>query len=129
MRLLSAARPRAPRPWGFLLFLMAVSLAWEVRAADLEAAETMLRSGKYEEALKEGQQVGETEQRIEEWPIVRARALAALGRYPEARQVVTEALPHLGNAMRLRLLGYEILQQNGDEPGAAKLLEEIAQLA
>jgi tetratricopeptide (TPR) repeat protein len=130
MRPFSAARPKAFRPWlPFCSLVLGALFAPLSPAADLAEAEKLFRAGKYAEVIQQAAQLTETEQQLEDWAILRIRALRELGRYPEAKKALEEWLPRFANTIRLRLLGYEILRQNGDEGGSKKLLEEIAQLA
>ena len=66
--------------------------------------------------------------RSEDWPLLRAEAMAAVGRYADAKAVIAEGLARSPNSIRLRLLGWEVWRQVGDLEGAAQLRQEMDQL-
>jgi tetratricopeptide (TPR) repeat protein len=96
---------------------------------DLQAAQGQLLSGNYtgcvavaETALREGLDP-------EEWSLLLTDALLTMGRYPQARTVVTNALATEFGSIRLRWRAREVFLSNGETNLAAQLVEEIAQFA
>jgi tetratricopeptide (TPR) repeat protein len=109
--------------------LLVAALAVPALGADLESARQQLRAGAYEEVIQQAVEATAQNVRIEDWPLLRTRALLALGRLPDARNVIDEALTRFPFSLRLRLLGYDVLRQNGDVEGAKTLFTEIDQFA
>ncbi|HKS35988.1 MAG TPA: tetratricopeptide repeat protein, partial [Verrucomicrobiae bacterium] len=121
--------PRTSRARGFLPVLMFVC-AWPVFAADLDECRKLFVAGKYQECIKECEAIPAERVREEEWPILLARSLMALGRYPEAEAVVTNALAgtRFRSSIRLHLAGHDVSNANGHPERARTLLEEINNL-
>ena len=109
--------------------LLVAALAVPALGADLESARQQLRAGAYEEVIQQAVEATAQNLRVEDWPLLRTRALLAVGRLPEARNVIDEALTRFPFSLRLRLLGYDVLRQNGDVEGAKTLFTEIDQFA
>ena len=103
-------------------------------ALGLQAAETpragweLLETGRYVEAVAAAQSALESRDDAEEWSLILGRGLLTLGRYAEAHQALTNALSRLPRSIRLRWLGREILQHNGQTDAARRLVQEIIEL-
>lgn len=97
-------------------------------AAEPDDCRTLFLKGDYAECARLAETGMAEDRRNEEWPLWRVKALLTLGRYPEAREVIDEALKRLYRSIRLRLLGYEVMRQNGDRARADQLLQEINEL-
>ncbi len=96
---------------------------------DLKEAQGQFLSGNYtgcvavaEQALREGQDT-------EEWSLLLSDGLMAMGRYPQARTVVTNALAQEFRSIRLRWRAREVFLSNGQTNAAAQMVDEIAQFA
>ena len=115
-----------------LLLALLVGLFGRPAAAavpDLKAAQGQLLSGDYpgcvavaEQALRDGLDT-------EEWSLLLTDVLMTMGRYPQARTVVTKALATEFGSIRLRWQAREVFLSNGETNLAAQQLEEIAQFA
>jgi tetratricopeptide (TPR) repeat protein len=93
--------------------------------ADVEAVRKQLLAGQYGEASRAAE-AGETEDpRIEDWPLLRAEGLMSSGKYPEARDVISNALERFPFSLRLRLVGYEVFRANGEIERGQTLKEEM----
>lgn len=95
---------------------------------DLEAAQKLFRSGKYDKVLEHTEAAIDDRQRGEEWQLLHARALLLTGQYPKASEAVTQAQRHNYYSVRIRLLAYEIFRANGKAKEADETLGEINSL-
>ena len=112
--------------------MLAALLCGIVRGAcaqELEEARQHFRTGKYDECLRACAKPEVEVSRNEEWPLLHAQALLAVGRYPPAEAVVSNALSRVTGSIRLRLLGVETANATGDTNLAGTRLREINQLA
>jgi tetratricopeptide (TPR) repeat protein len=98
-------------------------------AQELEEARKNFRTGKYDECLRTCAKPEIETSRSEEWPLLHAQTLLAVGRYPSAEGVVSNALLRSTSSIRLRLLGVETANAIGDTTLARTRLKEINQLA
>ena len=94
-------------------------------AAETDAVRAQLMSGKYADAADVAGAAETTQPEIEDWPLLRIEALMAVGKYPEAREVLSAALERFPYAMRLRLAGFDVCRANGDTERAKALKEEM----
>jgi tetratricopeptide (TPR) repeat protein len=97
--------------------------------ADPTAAASLVRTGRYEEAIeaaRAGRTAGPGDER---WWRVEAEALRALGRDSPAYATITEALLHHPGDLRLRLLAIETARFSNHESQVPRLLEELRLLA
>jgi len=98
-------------------------------AQELEEARKLFLTGKYDECLEACAKPEIEANRSEEWPLLRAQALLAVGRYPPAEGVISNALLRSASSIRLRLLGAETANAIGNAALARTRLMEINQLA
>lgn len=98
-------------------------------AAELEDARKLLLEGKYTECEKMVKQAIEDNEYDEEWRVLQGRALLAQGKYPEALEGITKAVPRYYSSVRLRLLSWEVHRANGQVDRAKSMLSEINYLA
>jgi hypothetical protein len=94
----------------------------------LEAAQKNFLAGDYEACLRACEGADTDGYRSEEWQLLRARALLAVGRYPEAETVVSNALVRSVNSLRLRVLGFDTANSSGSTWRAKRRLQEINEL-
>jgi tetratricopeptide (TPR) repeat protein len=101
-----------------------------VSAADIDLERTRghFVKGDYLQCIEECEAALAERLRNEEWSLLRARSQVALGRYPEARTQLLDAIEQNGGSIRLRLFAHTILQANGDSAGARAQLAEINEL-
>src|SRR5262245_49856640 len=96
--------------------------------ADLTAAQQQLLSGRYLDCIVSAQQALSENRRSEEWRLLLVQGLLAVGRYPDAYEVITNALTRDTRSIRLRWLAREALQHNGNPQAAEAMLQEIGEL-
>ncbi len=85
----------------------------------------MFLSGDYTNCIRVAEGAIHDQVRDEEWPLLLMQSLLVTGRYPEANSALTEALTRYRYSIRLRVLGVEVLNANGNPERARALLEEI----
>lgn len=106
-------------------------LALPARADDLEDARKLLLTGKYSEAITAAEKGVKEDDGSEDWRILLVQAHMAVGQYPQAHTVLTNALskyPH-SSSIRLRWVGREVKQFNGLAGEGQDFLDEINRLA
>ncbi len=64
-----------------------------------------LLAGKYADAADVARAAEKTQEDVEDWPLLRAEALMATGKYPEAQEAISKALERFPYSLRLRLAG------------------------
>ncbi len=95
------------------------------RAAEMDDVRKQLLAGKYNDPADVAAAAEQTQQDVEDWPLLRAEALMATGKYPEAQEAISKALERFPYSMRLRLAGYDVFRANGDTERAQKVKEEM----
>ena len=95
---------------------------------DLDETWKLFRTGKYEDCIRECAKTEERQYRNEEWPLLQAKSLLALGRYAEAQNVVSNAVERSSSSVRLRLLSIETSRFSGLTNVVQPRLREINQL-
>ncbi len=98
-------------------------------AAELTDARKLLLEGKYAECEKVAKQAIDDNEYDEEWRVLQGKALLAQGKYPEALEAITKAVPRYYSSVRLRLLSWEVHRANGQVDRAKSMLSEINYLA
>ena len=119
---------RPPRRALFLALLVLMSAVPSLPAVELEAARKLFISGAYAEAIaaaREGQRGQEGEP---QWPQLLGEALAAVGRYPEARDVLLRGAAESAADLPIRLVLHRALLETGAVAEAAALLTEMDRL-
>jgi tetratricopeptide (TPR) repeat protein len=134
----SSARQRATRTeahrvrWLALLVGCCLSSWWAAGAAagDLEEAETLYRTGRYDQcAAMAAEEMGNAGGAwTERWRQLEISAKLARGKYDEAMASLESALRRFPASISLRLLGLEVYRYNGRERDAASELEMIERL-
>ena len=105
-----------------ILFALNVLLS---HAAETDDVRKQLLSGKYADAADVASAAEKTQEDVEDWPLLRAEALMATGKYREAQEAISKALERFPYSMRLRLAGHEVFRANGDTERAQKVKEEM----
>ncbi len=105
-----------------ILMLLVVGPAW---AADVGQLESRLLDGDYAGVVAAAEAAAKESPENAAWPLLRARALIALGRWDEARRGMQSALAADPRAVRLRWLDRELALQTGRADEAAQRLDEI----
>src|SRR5688572_23573665 len=103
-------RPEAPASSAFArrtLAALLLVLCFPTLADELDDARKLLLTGKYEQCIEACQKPSPDNFRREEWNLIHATTLLALGRYPQAEAVVSNALERSSSSVRLRWVGIE----------------------
>lgn len=100
-----------------------------VRGADVEEARKLLINGNYTDCIKIAEKAVADREYDEGWPLILSDALMTVGRYPDALNVISNAIPRYYGSIRLRLAGYEVYRQNGKLDDARNFLTQIDNLA
>jgi tetratricopeptide (TPR) repeat protein len=109
--------------------------AWQVFAAesltadDLNEARRRYAAGEYAAAATDAAEALRANKYGEEWPVLKAQAELALGRFRDAHATVTAALARYPSSVRLRLAAYSAALHVGEAEEARTHLEEINRLA
>ncbi len=111
-----------------LAMLLAV-LSSPAFADDLADARKLFLNGKYQSCLTACEKISQDDDHAEEWRLLETKTLLTLGRYPEAENVVSNAITHIGGSIQLRLLGFDTANAIGNTTVARTRLREINQLA
>jgi tetratricopeptide (TPR) repeat protein len=105
-----------------VIFLFSASVGV---AEDADEVRKLLLAGKYADAADVAEAAEKTQAEQEDWPLLRIEALMAVGKYPQAKEVLLAALERFPYALRLRLAGYDVCRANGDTERAKLLKEEM----
>ena len=118
------------RHWRWMLGCLAVLFFPGVvnAAVSFEEAQKLFQRGDYASVIAAGEAAMKSDQSDPEWPLLRAEALAEVGRYPDARKLLDEAVDRFPVALRLRLASYEALLRVGAIDEAKKQLTELDRL-
>src|SRR4051794_29973350 len=93
----------AARSFRLLIVLFVTSFSLRSFAAeDLEATQRLLIAGKYESVIENAQEAIKNKERDEEWRTLLMRAQMALGKYPEALVVATNAVKRYSSSIRMK---------------------------
>ncbi len=117
------------RPSPLWLLLLAMLMPPATRAADVVECRKLFIAGEYTNVITLAEKAFAADERDEEWPLMLTQTLLTLGRLTDAQATLAKALSLYPSSVRLRLLGHEVLRQNGDPAAARGQLEEIASLA
>src|SRR5262245_42405039 len=98
------------------------------RAAELEEARPLFIKGQYTECIRLCEEAIAEREPSEEWRLLLAKSLLAVGRYTNAYEVISTNLDRFPWSVRLRLTGRDVYQQNGQVTEAAELLSDINRL-
>jgi tetratricopeptide (TPR) repeat protein len=99
-----------------------------VPAAEVEDARKQFISGHYLECIKTCQQAVDDQEYGEEWRLLLIQSLMTVGQYTNAQNVLTNNLNRYYSSLRLRVLGHEVFQQNGDAEKAKEMLQDVNEL-
>ncbi|HEU0037917.1 MAG TPA: tetratricopeptide repeat protein, partial [Verrucomicrobiae bacterium] len=96
-----------------------------VGAADIEEGRKEFLAGSYARCIALAESALKEHEDREDWQVLLSEALWTVGRYPEARTVITNAVAGEPWRLRLRWQARKILQSNGQPDAAAEMVEEI----
>ncbi len=108
-----------------LLVVCAGGLAPATVGADLSAARGLWLTGQYADCAVAAAGALRERRDAEEWSLLLAESLAAMGRYAEAGSAITNGLAKEPGSVRLRWLAREVLPMNGQAARAAQMVREI----
>jgi tetratricopeptide (TPR) repeat protein len=112
------------------VFLLACGLVFPPAgfAAELEEAEKLFRTGRYDECLRLTEEEIGTAGWTESWRHLKIKCQLTTGKYAEAIASLEEALKRFPASVSLRLLGREVYRLNGREQEATAELNMIDRL-
>ncbi|HUS34041.1 MAG TPA: tetratricopeptide repeat protein, partial [Verrucomicrobiae bacterium] len=114
------------RPFRLLSLLASLVFISSLLAAeDIEKTRQLLISGKYEAVIQSAEKALADRDRDDDWRTVLMRAQLALGKYPAALTVATNAIKRYSSNIRMKLAAYDALLANGERAAATALLEDI----
>jgi tetratricopeptide (TPR) repeat protein len=99
-----------------------------VLAADFDEARALFRSGQYAEVAARAQKELNDQPYSEKWSFLLAQSFWTVGRYADARAVVTNLLGQDSRSIRLRWLARVVFASHGDPARGKQMLQEIADL-
>nr|MBP8257287.1 hypothetical protein [Opitutaceae bacterium] len=91
-----------------------------------ENARVRLLRGEYEEVIRDASAASVSKDAGEEWPLILADALMAVGRYADAESELHQAMLKETQSIRLRWKAREVALAQGQAKAAATLLAEMA---
>src|SRR5439155_22627965 len=95
------------------LLLFAFLIQLQASAAELDEIRQKFIKGEYTDCIKAAQEEAKDRFSDEAWRHVLIRSLLEVGRYPDALQATQDALRRFPWSIRLKMLAYEVYQQNG----------------
>jgi tetratricopeptide (TPR) repeat protein len=112
-----------PLPWLIPLLLI---LAGPTTAADLEEAEALYRTGKYDECARvAAEEIAGAQGWGERWRILKVSAEMQRGKYAEAMDSLERAIRRFPASVPLRLLARDVYRYNGRQADVPGLLEDL----
>ncbi len=112
-----------------ILSASALVVVWiGARGDDPPSLERLFLTGQYDECIRVAESStpgGDRDEDRLHWAI---RSLLASGRYEDAQKLLDAALRNFSYSVRLRLLGHEVFNRNGDTKRAVAMIQEIEQL-
>src|SRR5689334_4305311 len=106
-----------------------LGMVWPAMGAELDEARKSYQGGQYADCIRACNQAVADDDGAEEWRLLLARSLIAIGQYTNAASVIETNLDRFRYSIHLRLLGREIYRMNGRIDEAQGLIEEISRLA
>ena len=94
----------------------------------LEKTQQSLVRGDYQTAIPVAEKATRENPGNPEWPVVWAEALGQVGRYAEARDVITEALKNFPLSLQVNLAAYTAMRNAGATDAAKQQLAELDRL-
>ena len=109
----------------FAAWLGFLAVCFPLAAVEPEEARQQLIKGDYPAAIQASERALREQSSSEEWALVLADSLLAVGRYTNALAVVSQALPLHSSSVRLRLVAREVFLRTGQPERARQMLSEI----
>ena len=125
-----ASRSRRARWFARVLAAAAIlcGTAPPASSADLDDVRPLFIKGDYAKCIKACQEAIAEREPEEEWRLLLAQSLMAVGRYTNAHAVVQTNLSRFPWSVQLRLLAHEVFRRNGQAAEAAGALDEVNRL-
>jgi tetratricopeptide (TPR) repeat protein len=114
--------------WAWLTLALPL-LAPAARAADLDDAHKLYKSGKYAECVAACAEAISDSRLDEGWWLLKIKAEMAAGQYPQALQTYQAALDRHERSIPLLMAGYDVLRANDKPREADEALIVIRALA
>ncbi|MDA1276782.1 MAG: peptidase MA family metallohydrolase [Verrucomicrobia bacterium] len=112
--------------FGWVLCLLQTGTG--IQSATLEEYQTKLFKGDYASCVRLCEEALKERFADEEWAIQLARVRMIQGQYPEAQNVVSNALTRYYQSIRVRLTARDVYRMNGRAPEGKLMLDEINRL-
>jgi tetratricopeptide (TPR) repeat protein len=112
-----------------VLILLTCGLAGQALGVELEDAQKLYKSGKYEDCITQCVLGINTTPWDDGWWLLRIRAEMMTGKYPEALRTLQTGLARLDTSIALRLEAIDVLRANNRAAEADRMLMTIRQLA
>ena len=129
---MNAWASRSRRAFGFARAIVVVAFlcltARPGSSADLDNVRPLFIKGDYVKCIKACQEAIAEREPEEEWRLLLAQSLMAVGRYTNAHAVVQTNLARFPWSVQLRLLAHEVFRRNGQAAEAAGALDEVNRL-
>ncbi|MFT4585941.1 MAG: tetratricopeptide (TPR) repeat protein [Candidatus Binatia bacterium] len=122
-------RPSVRVPVLLTAFFLLLLTSFGAVGAEVSECRKLLILGEYEKCLEMASKAAGENRYEEEWRLLQAQALMATGRYPEAKEVIVNALSRYTTSIRSRMLACSIFRANGSSKRVESLLKEIDYLA
>jgi tetratricopeptide (TPR) repeat protein len=117
------------RPIALVVLMAPLALGWAAaRAEDLEDAEKLLLTGKYDECAKLAAEEIESNFWGERWAHLKLEADLARGRYAEALRTLEAAERRFPGSVSLHLLGRQVYRFNNRDEAAANEMNALSRL-
>src|SRR5688572_5600533 len=97
-------------------------------AVELDEVRPLFINGDYKKCIRLCNEAIADSENSEEWRLLLARSMMAIGQYTNAVSVVSTNIERYPWSVRLRMLGHEVFRQNGRAEEAATALAEINNL-
>lgn len=123
---------RARRRIGSVLgILLGLLLGPQMFAAEIADGRELLLKGDFRKAIDMAAEALEEDRSDEDWNVIKLKGHMAIGQYPEALGIVTNAFKRypLSTSIRLKLAAREVYLYNGYPDEAQQVLSDINRLA
>src|SRR6266704_5913304 len=100
-----------------------------VFAADLKEAQQLFLTGNYTDAERAAEVAVRESPGDDDWQVLLAQSLLAIGKYAEAETAITNALKAESRSLKLYWQAREVFLSNGRRESADKMLETMLKLA
>jgi tetratricopeptide (TPR) repeat protein len=120
---------RSPHPWVIVGCIATLFFAPAAKASVTpEKARQMMVHGEYAGAIAAAEQAMREKGPDADWPLVRAEALAEVGRYQEGRDILIQAIVRSPDSIQLHLAACEAQRSVGAVEESKKQLAEVNRL-